>query len=65
MSEEQKRELLKCVAHDPRHKDGTPVVQPSFYERSCRDCLCILFFVVYWGLMLALAVVSTIRAIDR
>eukprot|EP01052_Picozoa_sp_SAG31_P032881 SAG31_NODE_3652_length_4023_cov_12.151886_3_plen_108_part_00 len=58
MTQEQKSKLLKEVAHDPRHKDGTPVVQPAFYQRECRDKLCIILFAVYWLLMIILMIVS-------
>ena len=34
MSLEESRGLLKLLSHDPRFKDGQPVVQPSYYKRE-------------------------------
>lgn len=57
LNEDQCRLLLKQIAHDPRHKDGAPVVQPAFYQRSCQNILCVLLFLVYWAAMVVLMIV--------
>ena len=58
MSLEESRGLLKLLSHDPRFKDGQPVVQPSYYKRECHNCWCCGLFWVYWIGMLIIAYVG-------
>ena len=55
MKPEQAKALLLAVAHDNRFKDGQPVVQPAFYERSCQNVYCCGLFWLYWVAMILVA----------
>ena len=58
LAEQEARGLLKLIGHDPRFKDGQPIVQPSYYERSCNDTPCCMLFWFYWIGMLVVAIVA-------
>ena len=58
MDEAQLKALLKLIGRDPRFKDGQPIVQPAYYQRSCQNCWCCGLFLLYWLGMFILAAVA-------
>lgn len=57
---EEAKGLLKLIGHDPRFKSGQPVVQPSYFERQCRNCECCVLFWLYWiGMLIVMGIAVT------
>ena len=54
----QLRVLLAFIARDPRFKNGQPVVQPSFYDRTCQNVPCCGLFWLYWIAMMGVAALA-------
>lgn len=60
LSEKEGKGLLKLIGHDPRFKNGQPIVQPAYFQRSCQNWYCCVLFWLYWiGMLVVMGVAVT------